>query len=196
MVIFYTDRYGGNIGESHSLLQTALEAYLRLMRKSEQAGCSEEAASLAASVETTGNFGKPVIPGFAPFSISHSGNTWAVLIDREAESCGLDIQYPRKVEASALAGRFFAPEEQALLSSISGDTEQNAAFFRIWTRREALVKAAGTSVAGTDIPPVTEEEAHYEGRHYHLADINMPIEGLHAAVCTTGEMTLPDIIQL
>ena len=66
--------------------------------------------------------GKPFIPGFAPFSISHSGKTWAVLMLDDPDSvmtCGLDIQYRRKADAAGIASRFFAPEDAELIAAVT-----------------------------------------------------------------------------
>ena len=79
MVIYYTHRYGNKKGESHRLLQLAITRYLMENGRSEDAAVAES-VTLTASLSTEGEYGKPVIPGFAPFSISHSSNTWAVLI--------------------------------------------------------------------------------------------------------------------
>lgn len=174
MVIYYTHAFGNTKGESHRLLEKAVTAYAASM----DTPC--DAAGMVASMKT-GEYGKPYIPGFVPFSISHSGNTWAVLIGGE----GLDIQYPRRVDAAAVSLRFFAPEDSGLIRGILDDGEgAEDAFFRLWTRREALVKAAGTSVAGTDIPSVINDTAEYDGVDYHIEDVEIPGGKLYAAVCT------------
>ncbi len=194
MVIYYTHSYGNTDGESHRLLQRAIAKYLS------EEGCGEnaaesESAALVGSMEKTGEYGKPVIPGFAPFSISHSNNSWAVLIadpGEKTESCGLDIQYGRRSNAESVSRRFFASEDAKLVTdTAAGDCGHDAAetvFFRLWTRREALVKAAGASVAGTDIPSVTGDEAFFAGTGYSLADVSIPGAELYAAVCTAGAM--------
>lgn len=193
MVIYYTHGYGNKAGESHRLLQRAIAKYLS------EAGCGEDAAesesaALVQRLATAGEHGKPVIPGFAPFSISHSNSTWAVLIaepDEKTGSCGLDIQYRRKTGAESVSRRFFAAEDAELVSDAAGNCGQGAAetaFFRLWTRREALVKAAGASVAGTDIPSVSGDEVLYAGSGYSIADVSIPGAELYAAVCTAGAM--------
>lgn len=192
MVIYYTDSYGNTKDESHGLLRLAIARYLT-DNGTGRDDADHESRRLAASLETAGKYGKPVIPGFAPFSISHSNNTWAVLIAEpgdETDACGLDIQYRRNTMMESVSERFFAPEDAKLVSDTSGDCGQDAemVFFRLWTRREALVKAAGTSVAGTDIPSVAGDEAFYAGTRYSLADVSMPASEIYAAVCTAGAM--------
>lgn len=180
MTIYYTHEYNNNKGESHRLLEAAVLKHIshRTDADTSAGDVRKEAARMVSSMRTEGEFGKPYIPGFAPFSISHSNNTWAVLF--ADTDCGLDVQYARKTDAEAVAGRFFAHEDAALISK-SGDKDR--VFFRMWVRREALVKAAGTSVAGSDIPSVTGNEALYKGVLYSLEDIAIPGSSAYAAVC-------------
>ena len=131
MVIYYTHSYGNRKGESHRLLQLAIARYLTENGYRGDAAETESAA-LTASLRTEGEYGKPVIPGFAPFSISHSNDTWAVLIAESgdgAERCGLDIQYRRNTSAVSVAKRFYAwPAEeraqQRMCSSACGPGEK------------------------------------------------------------------------
>lgn len=168
MRIYYTHSYGGAKGESRRLLAEALCFHC---------GSREKGLSLAGRIERDGEHGKPYIEGFECFSISHSRETWAVLIgERE---CGLDIQYAEARPLGRIADRFYAPCDAEAASA--GGSE---VFFRLWARREALVKAAGTSVAAADTPPVAGDTAEYENRCWKLCDIFIPgTEGLYAAVC-------------
>lgn len=193
MIIYYSHSYNNGKDESRRLLEKAVEKYLLTGRAGAYAAgeAAAESARLVSSKQTTGEYGKPYIPGFAPFSVSHSGCTWAVLIADQAvvtedfgtaqgrkTSCGLDIQYPRKVDALSVMKRFFAPEDAAHAGE----------FFRMWTRREALIKAAGTSVAGSDVPAVSEDEVRYGGILYRIADISVPGCRADAAICLPVEM--------
>lgn len=181
MILYYTHSYENTKGESHRLLGRAISAYAA------DTNMSCDASALTESLRTAGEFGKPYIPGFAPFSISHSGSTWAVLImEGMTGECGLDIQYARKAEAVNIARRFYADEDAALIRRLheTGDESKvTDEFFRLWARREALVKAAGTSVAGTDIPAVSGPAAEYGGAIYLTEDINIPGADIYAAIC-------------
>ena len=163
MIIYYTHGFSGAKGESHELLKKAIAEYK---------GDELLAGRLVASLKRQGQFGKPVIDGFDCFSISHSNNTWAVLF--AGAECGLDIQYSRKCNEEQIARRFYSPEEAMRTDE----------FFRIWARREALVKAFGGSVAETDLPPVLQDEVACDGRIWDLFDVNIPdAKDLSAAVC-------------
>lgn len=177
MIIYYTHNYSGSREESHEILKQALGDYLR---------DEEKASVLVDSMTTTGDNGKPVIEGFQPFSISHSKTSWAVLISDQ--ECGLDIQYHRNCNMQQIAHRFYAHEDAEAVSGSHGEEM----FFRLWARREALIKATGGSIASSDVPPVLSGEAIYDGRKWYLTDIRIPgADSMEAAICSENQC--PDI---
>lgn len=198
MVIYYTHDFRGGREESRRLLRKAISVYT---------GSEEAARELVSSLVTSGGNGKPCIPGFEHFSVSHSENTWAVLImgspsdqrdipEAGTCACGLDIQYPRTVDAAAVAARFYAAQDarEVVSSAGHGGPEEETAdanacktFFRLWTRREALIKAAGASVTDTQVPPVSGESVIYDGAAYRITDISLPGADVFAAVCTEAK---------
>ncbi|MGN1077613.1 MAG: 4'-phosphopantetheinyl transferase family protein [Candidatus Gallimonas sp.] len=74
------------------------------------------------------------------FSLSHSGD-YALLALSDGE-VGCDLEKMRAVDMR-LCGRAFSPADLALLD---GAAEKEETFFRLWTRRESLVKATGEGV--------------------------------------------------
>ena len=185
MIIYYTDKYAGSRDESHRLLKKALAVHT---------GDEKKAKTLVGAMKK-GEHGKPFIEGFSCFSISHTGSIWAVLIaDRE---CGLDIQLGRKCNRKPIADRWFAPEDAASLDDLLLSDSKSAydAFFRIWTRREALTKALGSTVYDPGLPAVRTERVHIGGKQYSLMDIAFPhvkdcsLSDLYAAVCIEGSFS-------
>jgi len=80
------------------------------------------------------------------FNLSHSGNhaLFAAIYDHEV---GIDIEYMDRHRAGDdIARRFFSAAEQAELSSYGG-AEKERAFFRCWSRKEAVIKALGEGLA-------------------------------------------------
>jgi len=75
------------------------------------------------------------------FSIAHSGESVAVAISRS--EIGLDLEPQRSLDHLGLAKRFFSPEEASWLERHSDPSQ----FFRLWTCREAAVKADGRGLA-------------------------------------------------
>lgn len=98
-----------------------------------------------------GAHGKPVLEHPAGsdlrFNLSHSANLALFAIARGRE-VGVDLERVRELpNAEALAARYFAPEEQAVWKALPA-AERLSGFFAIWTRKEALLKAQGSGIAG------------------------------------------------
>jgi phosphopantetheinyl transferase len=91
---------------------------------------------------TRGRYGKPEVAEPFPyrFNMSHSANCVAIAV--AAADVGVDIEWHRPVVASSsLARCVFNAEERRWLAWQSCYDD---AFFRLWTLKEALLKAAGT----------------------------------------------------
>lgn len=91
-------------------------------------------------------FGRPELPGGPSFNLSHCGGLAALVLCPTA-AVGVDIEAIRPIER-AVATRFFAPLELQALEPLQGP-DWDRAFFRLWTRKEAFLKAVGT---GLDTP--------------------------------------------
>lgn len=85
--------------------------------------------------------GKPVcnIDGVF-FSLSHSNELCAIAISDAP--CGIDVEVIRPLKESVL-NRFYSAEEKAYVLASANKDE---AFFKIWTRKEALLKAADLDI--------------------------------------------------
>jgi hypothetical protein len=90
-------------------------------------------------------FGKPEVLGGPSFSLSRSGR-WLLLGVSSRGNLGVDVERVRFVPDIDLLMRFSfnSDEVSSVLQVPSGD--QLSAFFGAWTRKEALVKAAGTGL--------------------------------------------------
>jgi 4'-phosphopantetheinyl transferase len=108
-----------------------------------QLGCGPAEVELA-----EGEHGKPHLDGRWPrgprFNLSHSGDLVVVAL---AESeVGVDIEQLRRVaNAEKLAHRFFSSSERARILATVG-AERDRTFLRIWTQKEAYLKAIGAGV--------------------------------------------------
>jgi 4'-phosphopantetheinyl transferase len=90
--------------------------------------------------------GKPFIASPAgrglEFNFSDSGDLALVAVSR-CGPIGVDVEFCRPDrDLVAMAESFFAAEEQAALRALP-EEEQTAAFYRIWARKEAFIKAIG-----------------------------------------------------
>jgi len=80
------------------------------------------------------------------FNWSHSGDAALIAVARNVAP-GIDIERLRpRAHAMPLAERFFHPEETAALAALDA-SEQASAFLRLWTGKEAVLKAMGRGIA-------------------------------------------------
>jgi 4'-phosphopantetheinyl transferase len=85
---------------------------------------------------------KPSEHGGIEFSLSHSKGSMILGITLD-QAIGVDAEYSTHLpEAQALARRFFSDEENRLIQSLVGNARDEA-FIRIWTGKEAFLKAKG-----------------------------------------------------
>ena len=90
-------------------------------------------------------YGKPFCPQTTvDFSISHSAEMVWVALCRTA-AVGIDVEQIRPLpDAADLTGQLHPQERHALLALPEEELEK--AFFRCWTRKEAVLKACGTGL--------------------------------------------------
>jgi 4'-phosphopantetheinyl transferase len=94
-------------------------------------------------------WGKPEIPEGEPrFNVAHSGDFALIAIAAQAD-VGVDIEQISALRrVDELAASVFTSTELARFARLRGDA-RTSFFFRTWTCKEALIKAAG---AGLSIP--------------------------------------------
>ena len=95
-----------------------------------------------------GEHGKPRLLG-APllFNVSHSAGALLVALSRNIHP-GVDLESGTRRTRSVpeLARRWFAPGEAAALSALP-PAQQQAAFLRLWTCKEAVLKCLGCGIS-------------------------------------------------
>ena len=96
------------------------------------------AENILSSIQTTG-FDKPYINEAIDFSISHSKN-YVICAISEKASLGIDIEKKDSAIDITQIAEFLSPFEKHY---IDHSINQIAAFYRIWTRKESLIKANG-----------------------------------------------------
>lgn len=93
-----------------------------------------------------GEHGKPRLAGASlSFSLSHSGEHWLLAIGRV--EVGADIECMRRgIDERDIARTLFAPAELAALDALP-EPDASRAFFDVWARKEAFVKALGKGLS-------------------------------------------------
>lgn len=128
-----------------------------------------------------GEHGKPyLINSPWHFNLSHSGDY--VLCALSRREVGADIQIERKKNVKKIAERFFSEEENRMLKQ---SEDENADFFRLWTRKEAYGKLTGEGLAGVLGINLQEEGEIYGGLCWEEYD--MP-KGYRIALCQYKDM--------
>ncbi len=80
------------------------------------------------------------------FNLSHSGEIALIGLTREGR-IGVDVEIRRPLpDALRIARNHFAPDEARALEDLPV-SEREAAFFGLWTRKEAIVKALGAGLS-------------------------------------------------
>jgi len=122
-----------------------------------------------------GTYGKPCLAVKKcynlQFNLSHTEDIALLVVSRGVE-LGIDIECnTRKTDWQAIVKRFFTPSEQQALFCLPED-QQKAAFFQLWTRKEAYMKVLGTglSLAPTEfsltVPPAKPALVKHHSNKY------------------------------
>ena len=142
-----------------------------------------------------GAHGKPFLQEGGPhFNVSHTHELalYAIARDREV---GVDVEWMRpQVAHEQIAARFFSLEEQEALAEVPNE-ERRAAFYNIWTRKEAYVKARGDGIAaglgtfavslGAEATLLRSDEGQDEVERWKLMALELA-DGYVAALCGAG----------
>jgi|HubBroStandDraft_1064217.scaffolds.fasta_scaffold124174_2 4'-phosphopantetheinyl transferase len=95
--------------------------------------------------------GKPVLadmpgPDTLHFNLAHSGDLMVIALTR-AGAIGIDVEQVRLMhDTENIAARFFSSNEATKLKALSKG-QQTEAFFNLWTRKEACLKAMGEGLS-------------------------------------------------
>ena len=121
---------------AHALLRTMLSRHVSIAPAEWRFGKAEG--------------GKPVLdPAQAPaglhFSLTHTRGLAACAVGR-SHALGIDAEVWREPAPIELAERYFAAVEARLLANLAPD-ERSSAFYRLWTLKEAYLKATGQGLA-------------------------------------------------
>ena len=103
-------------------------------------------------VVTTSEDGKPLLnvsvhERSLAFNLSHSG-AWGMLAITSGAAVGVDVeQIDAHLDFNGIATRFLTSAEQNQLRFFSA-VRQRRAFYRLWTRKEAVLKMIGCGFSG------------------------------------------------
>src|SRR3990167_2232998 len=132
------------------------------------------------------------------FNVTHSNNIILYAVTYQ-ESIGIDVEdETRVVEYYDLAKRFFAAHEAKALQTLTEDVLRQA-FYKIWTKKEAFIKAVGEGLSF----PLQDFEVNYLAaiketvkiyKNENIAAANwiienfQPIVNYQAAICRKNSL--------
>ncbi|MCC5858720.1 MAG: 4'-phosphopantetheinyl transferase superfamily protein [Ectothiorhodospiraceae bacterium] len=123
-----------------------------------------------------GEQGKPRCPGGPAFNLSHADEDWLLALTPDGR-LGVDLERVRPLDdLDAVAGMNFSQRELEALTRVP-EASRLRAFYRCWTRKEALVKAMG---GGLSLPLQQFSVAVTGGERNCLTELSLPGESLTA----------------
>jgi 4'-phosphopantetheinyl transferase len=128
-------------------------------------------------------------------NLSHSGDLAVIALTGD-RPVGVDIERgPSVAAATGMSHRYYLPAEAEYVTAAPDPDEQVSRFVRLWTRKEACIKAAGgrlfeglrLPVAGTATPAgiVVSDHGGALPGPYRVRDLPAP-QGFRAAVALDG----------
>jgi len=94
--------------------------------------------------------GRPTVSGdpSVAFSVSHSGDVALIAVADGDSAVGIDVEVVRpRRHLGALAARVLNDDEHTSWSRLDDGDEQLRSFLRLWTAKEAYLKALGIGIA-------------------------------------------------
>lgn len=126
-----------------------------------------------------GKYGKPYFNGIE-FNISHSGTI--VIVGFSNDPIGVDIEYKKAIEVADLS-MFFHEDEKTYLNK---STDKIKAFYHVWTRKEAFLKAIGNGISNRfNRDNCLYDELNYGGKHWLLRSLKL-LDEYYLSICSTN----------
>ncbi|MDQ1069078.1 4'-phosphopantetheinyl transferase family protein [Streptomyces canus] len=127
-----------------------------------------------------GRHGKPRLAGSSElrFNLSHFGELALVAVTLHRE-VGVDVDRLRPgLPVEPFAERFFPASDARFVAAAAGPAERAERFLRLWTRKEAVVKAAGARLAqGLGLTVLTDTDTDTDVDVYVVRDPSGQIPG-------------------
>lgn len=138
-----------------------------------------------------GEFGKPELVKEQnikniQFNVSHSGE-YIIIGISESGAIGVDVEkVSEDIDLPSISERFFSADEAVYLNNLSKDKGLKS-FFKVWTQKEALIKANGKGLSfGLNSWSTKPEEDSYliyiDDKKYSVTNIDITDE-YYGALC-------------
>lgn len=130
------------------------------------------------------HYGKPYIKNWYPYSLSYSGER-VVLAYTTMDGLGIDLEQ-KKANIDLVAMKSIChPCEHWSIGSHPCSTE---AFYKIWVKKEAVLKAAGTGlIDALDKIDCSGNQVALHGKLWYFTPVKMPGQGYICYLCTNDK---------
>ena len=137
--------------------------------------------------------GKPALAGDLNFNVSHASG--ATLVAISMSTVGVDIEVASKAppDWQAVAHHFYSLEDREFIYA-QPESERTTGFLKLWTRREAYVKARGLGLdSARSITTVADRLVDEDGRHWVVHSPEFPDSNYIVAVAVATESDKLDV---
>lgn len=143
--------------------------------------------------------GKPELAGEdgVHFNMSHSDGITLVAV--HTRPIGIDIELvDERIARFDLAPELFTAAEQAQLARMDGTAQTTRQFFRIWTRKEALLKGMGLGFSADprSFDVAEQPSSENSGWHLHRLPVAPAWEAALAVMDARAEVQIVDVLNL
>ncbi|MFB8426343.1 4'-phosphopantetheinyl transferase family protein [Priestia megaterium] len=119
------------------------------------------------------DFGKPYLNNAIKFNLSHTNDIAVIAVTKEYE-LGIDIEFiDEHIDISEVIQVAFSMQEIDLMSGLKGKEKYNM-FYRLWTRKEALLKGVGK---GLSLSPQLIDASNctkiFTGDNWEILELNV-----------------------
>lgn len=90
--------------------------------------------------------GKPFLPAFPEFHFNVTHSKKMIMVALSLGPVGVDLERVRPLDVIPIAKRFFSPQDLLFLPEENQEQNQQT-FFKLWTAKEAALKADGGGIA-------------------------------------------------
>lgn len=130
-------------------------------------------------------YGKPILSNGDYFNLSHTGSLAMLVVHNNPIGC--DLQVPSK---AILSRHVFHPHELQCLQALPEGPQRDRLFLRLWTAKEAFLKAIGTGLSGAASSRDLSSGDFYDSETdslWHFDYLTPPGEPDYlACICTKG----------
>ncbi len=131
-------------------------------------------------------FQRPYIDSTIDFNISHA-NDFTVCAISETNRVGIDIEKAQSININDFENQLSIPE----LKQLSQAKNSHLAFYKLWTQKEAFMKAVGT---GLSVPlnkiGIQNNKVTWEGQEWFLHEIKLHKEYICHLCTSTSSPTI------